>query len=142
MIFTCPYISPKFDFWKNFLTEVLRHLWKWKFISAYSSFFLHMQRIFWKCLSAYGEYGEFRVVCGTQSRLWIRGKYLCQNTISRYSPSKEAKWCSLCSNCSTRRQTQAGCYLPQVESKGGKHCIAGYALSRVIQHIHSEINFA
>ncbi len=29
------------------------------------------------CLSVYGEYGEFRVVCGTQSRLRIRGKNLC-----------------------------------------------------------------
>jgi hypothetical protein len=28
-------------------------------------------------LSVYGEYGEYRVVCGTQNRLPIRGKNLC-----------------------------------------------------------------
>ena len=33
-------------------------------------------RIRGKYLSAYGEYGEFRVVCGIQNRLAIRGEYL------------------------------------------------------------------
>jgi hypothetical protein len=42
-----------------------------------SSFFLRIRRIHGKCLSLYGEYGELRVVCGTQSRLRIRGKNLC-----------------------------------------------------------------
>ncbi len=31
----------------------------------------------WKVFSVYGEYGEFRVVRGTQSRLRIHGKILC-----------------------------------------------------------------
>jgi hypothetical protein len=36
-----------------------------------------IRRIQGKCLSAYGEYGEFRVVCGTQNCLRICGKNLC-----------------------------------------------------------------
>jgi hypothetical protein len=48
-----------------------------KFLSAYSYFFKRIRRIRGKCLSAYGEYGEFRVVCGTQNSLRIRGKNLC-----------------------------------------------------------------
>ena len=39
--------------------------------------FKRIRRIRGKCLSAYGEYGEFRVVCGTQNWLRIRGKNLC-----------------------------------------------------------------
>ncbi len=66
----------KFEFWTNFCTKLLRHKWKIKFISAYSSFFLRIRRIHGKCLSVYGEYGEW-VVCGTQSRLRIHGKNLC-----------------------------------------------------------------
>ncbi len=30
-----------------------------------------------KYLSVHGEYSEFRVVCGTQNRLRVRGKNLC-----------------------------------------------------------------
>ncbi len=30
-----------------------------------------------KVLSVFGEFGEFRVVCGTQNRLRIREKNLC-----------------------------------------------------------------
>jgi hypothetical protein len=48
-----------------------------KFLSAYSYFFKRIRRIRGKCLSAYGEYGEFRVVSGTQNCLRIRGKNLC-----------------------------------------------------------------
>ncbi len=48
-----------------------------KFLSAYSNFFKRIRRLRGKCLSAYGEYGEFRVVCGTQNSLRIRGKNLC-----------------------------------------------------------------
>jgi hypothetical protein len=36
-----------------------------------------MRRIQGKCLSVYGEYGEFRVACGKQNRLRIREKNLC-----------------------------------------------------------------
>jgi hypothetical protein len=46
------------------------------FLSAYSYFFKRIRRIRGKCLSANGEYGEFRVVCGTQNCLRIRGKNL------------------------------------------------------------------
>ena len=37
-------------------------------------------------LSVYGEYGEFRVVCGTQNLLRIRGKNLCvhREDVKRY----------------------------------------------------------
>jgi hypothetical protein len=48
-----------------------------KFLSSYSYFFKRIMRIQGKCLSAYGEYGEFRVVCGTQNCLRIRGNNLC-----------------------------------------------------------------
>jgi hypothetical protein len=48
-----------------------------KFLSAYSYFFKRIRRTRGKCLSTYGEYGEFRVVCGTQNCLRIRGKTLC-----------------------------------------------------------------
>jgi hypothetical protein len=48
-----------------------------KFLSAYSYFFMRIRRIREKYLSVHGEYGEFRVVCGTLNRLRIRGKNLC-----------------------------------------------------------------
>jgi hypothetical protein len=48
-----------------------------KFLSAYSYFFMRIRRIRGKNLSVHGEYGEFRVVCGTENRLRIRGKNLC-----------------------------------------------------------------
>jgi hypothetical protein len=48
-----------------------------KFLSTYSYFFKRIRRIQGKCLSAYEEYGEFRVVCGTQNCLRIRGNNLC-----------------------------------------------------------------
>ncbi len=38
---------------------------------------LHIRRIQGKCLSVYGEYGEFMVLCVTQNRFRIRGKNLC-----------------------------------------------------------------
>ncbi len=71
----------KFILWirfSNFFSNtVLRHSWMQKFLSAYSYFFKRCWRIRGNCLSAYGEYGEFRVVCGTQNCLRIRGKNLC-----------------------------------------------------------------
>jgi hypothetical protein len=42
-----------------------------KFLSAYSYFFKRIRRI-----SVYREYGEIRVVCGTQNRIRILGKNL------------------------------------------------------------------
>jgi hypothetical protein len=48
-----------------------------KFLFAYSYFFMRIWRILGKCLSVHGEYGEFRVVCGTYNRLGLRGKNLC-----------------------------------------------------------------
>jgi hypothetical protein len=48
-----------------------------KFLSAYSYFFMRIWRIRGKYLSVHGEYGEFRVLCGTENCLRIRGKDLC-----------------------------------------------------------------
>jgi hypothetical protein len=48
-----------------------------KFLSAYSYFIKRIRRIQGKYLSACGKYGEFRVVCGTQNCLRIRGTNLC-----------------------------------------------------------------
>jgi hypothetical protein len=48
-----------------------------KFFSAYSYFFNRIRRIRGKCLSAFGEYSKFGVVCGTQNCLRIRRKNLC-----------------------------------------------------------------
>ncbi len=48
-----------------------------KFLSAYSYYFMRIRRIRGKYLSVHGEYGEFRVVCGTYNRLRIRGQNLC-----------------------------------------------------------------
>jgi hypothetical protein len=50
-----------------------------KFLSAYFYFFTHIRRIQGKCLSVYGEYGEFTVLCVTQNRLRIREKNLCEH---------------------------------------------------------------
>ncbi len=55
-----------------FSNTVLRHYCMQKFLSAYSYFFKRIRRI-----SVYGEYGEIRVVCGTQNRIRILGKNLC-----------------------------------------------------------------
>ncbi len=37
---------------------------------------MHIRRIQGKCLSVYGEYGEFKVLCVTQNRLRICGENL------------------------------------------------------------------
>jgi hypothetical protein len=42
-----------------------------------SYFFTHIRRTPGKCLNVHREYGEFRVVCGAQSRLRICGRNLC-----------------------------------------------------------------
>ncbi len=68
---------PQIWFLKKFSHWGFETLIKIKFLSAYSSFFLRIRRLPGKCLSVYIENGEFRVVCGTQSRLRIRGKNLC-----------------------------------------------------------------
>jgi hypothetical protein len=40
---------------------------------------MHIRRTQGNFLSIYGENGEFRVVCGTQNLLRIRGKNLCEH---------------------------------------------------------------
>ncbi len=77
LIYICPNLSPEFGFSNFFSNTVLKHYWMWKFLSVYSYFFMRIWRIQGKCLSVYGEYGEFRVICGTQNLLRIRGKNLC-----------------------------------------------------------------
>ncbi len=61
---------------KFFSNTVLRHYWMQKILSVYSYFFKRNRRIQGKCLCAYGEFGKFWVVSGTQNFLRIRGKNL------------------------------------------------------------------
>jgi hypothetical protein len=73
------YLTLHLIFSKYCPCAVPRHLWKWKFLSAHSLFFLRIRRIRRKYLSVHEEYSIFRVVCATQfSKLSRRrGKNLC-----------------------------------------------------------------
>ncbi len=98
------HITPHSIFWKYCPFILPGHCWKWKFLSAYSSFFLHTRRIRGKYLNTYGECAEsvqayseitrkvfmrkrrkwqIGVICGTQNHLRIRGKYL--NALGEYA---------------------------------------------------------
>jgi hypothetical protein len=60
MIFICPYMFPKFDFWKQFCIEV----WDANESELSFPFILHSFYVFGEyveSLSVYGEYGEFRL---------------------------------------------------------------------------------
>ncbi len=77
-VYPGPVFNPTFDFSKYCPFKVSRHCWNWKFLSAYSSFFLRLPRTCGKNWSVYGEkYGKFRAVCGIPNDLRIRGKNLC-----------------------------------------------------------------
>ncbi len=68
-----PVFNPPFDCWKYCPLK------KPGIVESENSFlhsFFRIRRIRWNYLNVYGEYGEFRVVCGTQTYLQIHGKNL------------------------------------------------------------------
>ncbi len=72
------------SFFKFFSNIIFR-----QFLSAYSYFFTRFRRIQGKCLSVYGEYGVFRVLCGTQNRL----RYVTRSYTYMEKTPKDTKLC-------------------------------------------------
>jgi hypothetical protein len=74
LFFIGQYLTPHLIFWNIVPLKSPGIVWKWKYLSAYPSFFVSILREY---SSVYAEYGKIRVIWDTKNCLRIREKNLC-----------------------------------------------------------------